>query len=418
MTQPWSFIVFRILIPLVFLSLQYLLYHKTMRLVRREFPQRRLLQRVVATVFWTFMISILLLAIVRPTLSRMPEWIALGLSYPLSIWFGGILLILLVLAAVWILKLPLRLYSLLSKQFRGSKGERGDEPTPVHQNKSRRLFIRSAVAGLAGISFGSSAYGVFVGNAGCEITEVDFALPNLPPQLGGFTIGLMSDIHSSVFMTKEQMRFYVDRMNKLGTDLILITGDFVNSSVDEVYPLAEAFSELAAPHGIYGVLGNHDFFTRDIDVVARHIDDCGVKLLRNDHVSIQRNGGTFHLLGVDDTGRPSRAYELMEKATAGIRNDATRILMCHRPYFLEQAAGLNMDLVLSGHTHGGQVSLGRFGETIIAPASLASRFVWGTYISGNTHMYINRGIGTVGLPLRLNCPPELTVITLKTKPSA
>ncbi len=417
MTQPWGFIVFRVLIPLVFLTLQYLLYRKTMGWLRREFPDGKILHRAVMAAFSVFTTLLVLLAIFRPTLSRMPEWAALGLSYPLSIWFGSILLILIVLGVVWILKLPLTLYSVVSRFIDKIRGT-GARKEPRQESESRRVFIRTAVTGLAGVSFGSSAYGVFIGKSRCEVTGAEFVFPHLPPQMDGFRIGLMSDIHSSVFMTRQQMRRYVDEMNELKTDMILVTGDFVNSHVEEVYPFAEAFSELDAPYGVFGVLGNHDFFTREVDVVAQRIDDCGVKLLRNDNVRIERNGASFHLLGIDDVGRAQRATEFMQKSIAGIHDNAPKILMCHRPYFLEQAAEQKIDLVLSGHTHGGQVSLGRLGETVLAPASFASKFVWGTYSKGNTSMYINRGIGTVGLPLRLNCPPELTVITLKTSPSA
>lgn len=223
----------------------------------------------------------------------------------------------------------------------------------------------------------------------------------------------MSDIHSSVYMTRADMALFVEQMNALKTDLILVTGDFVNSMVEEVYPFAEAFSELSAPHGVYGVLGNHDFFTRNVDLVARRIDDAGLKLLRNDGVMIGNKDGRFHLLGVDDVGRPERAAEAMEKALASAMVEAPKILMCHRPYFLRQASDKNIDLVLSGHTHGGQVSLGTFGQTILAPASFASPYVWGKYRLNNTHMYVNRGIGTVGLPIRINCPPEITVVRLR-----
>jgi hypothetical protein len=102
----------------------------------------------------------------------------------------------------------------------------------------------------------------------------------------------------------------------------------------------------------------------------------------------------------------------MDTAVGYAPLDIPRVLLCHRPYFLQQAARRKIDLVLSGHTHGGQLVFGRWGETVIAPASLASRYVWGKYRIGNTHMYVSRGIGTVGIPIRINCPPEVTKITL------
>ncbi|MEO8168702.1 MAG: metallophosphoesterase, partial [bacterium] len=200
--------------------------------------------------------------------------------------------------------------------------------------------------------------------------------------------------------------------NSLQCDLILVTGDFVNNQTAEVYPFAESFSNLRAPHGVFGVMGNHDYFAQQPEIVAKEVDACGIKLLVNDKTIIQKNGGSLYLIGVDDVGNPKRAAAAIDIAIGSAPLDIPRLMMIHRPYFLEQVAERNIDLVLSGHTHGGQVVLGRFGDTTIAPAALASPYVWGKYKIGGTQMYVNRGIGTVGLPIRINCAPEITRITL------
>ena len=119
------------------------------------------------------------------------------------------------------------------------------------------------------------------------------------------------------------------------------------------------------------------------------------------------------MLGVDDVGVNNRAAIKLDEAIGYAPLDIPRILLCHRPYYLNTARDKNIDLVLSGHTHGGQVVLGRFGDMVIAPSRLASKYVWGKYREGNTHMYVSRGIGTVGLPVRINCQPEITKITLR-----
>jgi hypothetical protein len=266
--------------------------------------------------------------------------------------------------------------------------------------------------GLTALSFGGSTYGLLVEKKSCEITTAEFAIPDLPPQLSGFTIALISDIHSSVFMGRSEMDRYVDVVNSLGADMIAVPGDFVNSLNEEVYPFAESFSGLRAPYGIYGVMGNHDFFALDPELVAREVDGCGVRLLRNEKVIIEKNGGQMCLLGIDDTGRPQRASERIETALGHTPPGIPKILLCHRPYFLQQAAEKSIHLVLSGHTHGGQLVFGQLGDTVLAPASLASRYIWGKYRINGTHMYVSRGIGTVGIPIRVNCPPEVTKITL------
>src|SRR5205823_5243254 len=123
----------------------------------------------------------------------------------------------------------------------------------------------------------------------------------------GFTIALLSDVHSSVFMTKETMLRYARAANSLGADMIAVVGDFVNSRVDEVYPFAEAFSELKARDGVYGVLGNHDYYSRDVETVARNVNECGIKLLINDRVTLERQHKKLYLLGADDVGSGARA---------------------------------------------------------------------------------------------------------------
>jgi predicted MPP superfamily phosphohydrolase len=265
--------------------------------------------------------------------------------------------------------------------------------------------------GLTGVAFAGSAYGMLLEKHACDVIPVDFSFPHLPPGLDGFTIALISDIHSSIFMPKEDMDKYAALVNSLHADLIVVPGDFVNSNMNEVYPFAEAFSELRAPYGVYGVLGNHDFYA-GVDPVARNVDDCGIKLLRDDKVVVEKNGGKLYLMGVDDVGFENRAPIKMDTAIGYAPLPIPRILLCHRPYYLKQASEKKIDLVLSGHTHGGQVVFGRFGNIVLAPSRLASKYVWGKYREGDTHMYVTRGVGTVGLPVRLNCPPEVTLITL------
>jgi predicted MPP superfamily phosphohydrolase len=264
---------------------------------------------------------------------------------------------------------------------------------------------------LAGAAFAGSALGA-LGKDRYDITEISIPIAGLPDRLQGFTIALASDIHSSVFMTLPTMRNYVSLLNGMGADCIVVTGDFVNSMVEEVYPFAEAFSELRAPLGVYGVLGNHDYYTRNVDAVARAVNDAGIRLLVNERVSLQKENETLHLAGVDDTGSHERAAQWFDKASRGAGEGAPKILLCHRPYYFEEAARRKFDLTLSGHTHGGQIVFARIGNDIIAPARMASPYVAGLYSIGRSRMYVSRGIGTVGIPVRINCPPEITKITL------
>ncbi len=407
--------MFRIVIPLILVGIQVILFRKASRWIAEHYPNSRSIRNLNIVLFGVFTLALVAVSIIRPRLWDMPSWFIYGAAYPFFIWHGATFFMGLVLLILWIVRLPFTIGIFISRWIPPARKRMEalqSEDTFQRFDESRRTFLRTGMYGLTGVSFGASSYGVLFGRSECDVTEAEFVIPSLPQELNGFTIGLMSDIHSSIYMTKQDMMGYVHSMNALKTDMILVTGDFVNSMVEEVYPFAEAFSDLSAKHGVYGVLGNHDFFTRNVDMVAKTIDDCGVKLIRNDKVLIEKNGVSFYLLGVDDIGRPERAIEAIGKSLLHTKDGIPRVLMCHRPYFLRQASEMNIDLVLSGHTHGGQVSLGTFGDTILAPASLASPYVWGKYRINNTHMYVNRGIGTVGLPIRLNCPPEITIVRL------
>ncbi|MBI2429737.1 MAG: metallophosphoesterase [Ignavibacteriales bacterium] len=276
---------------------------------------------------------------------------------------------------------------------------------------SRRSFLQKGVIGLSAYSFIGSTAGV-ISKDEYDIIHQTVSIPNLPDAFKGFRIGMLSDVHSSVFMNKEDMDLYVKAMNDLKTDLVVVTGDFVNSQTEEVYPFIESFSELRAPHGVYGCLGNHDYFARDVELVAKEVDGCGVKLLRNDAVKIQKGNSYFNLIGVDDIGRNVKADDYITRAMVSVKNDLPKILLCHKPYFFENAKNQKIDLTLSGHTHGGQIVFGTIDRMPISLAAFASKYVAGLYSLNDSQLYVNRGLGSVGVPFRINCPPEVTVLTL------
>lgn len=404
---------FRILLPLLLIGIQFMLYRRLRHWLRDNRPAWQWAPPVAASLFLLFNTALVAVFAFRPNLLEMPSWFLYVGAYPFFVWHGATFFIGFILLLASLVSAPVRLGIRAAQAIRRRR-KPAAEPVALTEtaDTSRRVFLRRSVYGLTALSFAGSSYGVVFGRTRGEITRCDVHIPGLDPSFEGFTIGLLSDIHSSAFMQRPEMERYAEAMNGLGADAIVVTGDFVNSTLDEVYPLAEAFSALRAPHGVYGVLGNHDFFTRHVDLVAREIDDCGVTLLRNDHALIRKDGGSLAILGVDDVGRPDQATSAIAAAGRGVTERTPRILLCHRPYFLKEAAEGGVDLVLSGHTHGGQVSFGNLGGTHVALASLASRYVWGLYEEHGARMYVNRGIGTVGLPIRINCPPELTVIRL------
>ncbi len=411
--------IFRVVIPTLLLTLQFILYIRTRNWTRERFPGKRWVHILAATVFLVMNTALLYVMVFRPRTSAFSPLFMYTAAYPFFIWHGATIFIGVVVLLSMIIKSPFQILLAALKRLKPTRRHISAlQAKPAYQSfdSSRRVFLRRSMYGLTAASFGASAYGMFIEKRGHEITPVRFPIRNLPKQFHGFTIALISDIHSSANMLKAEMENYVRIVNSLQCDLVLVTGDFVNSMTDEVYPFAEAFSNLSAPHGVFGVMGNHDFFAPQPDIVAKEVDACGVRLLRNDKILITKDGSALYLVGVDDVGNPKRAADALDKALGYAPLSIPKVLMMHRPYFLQQAADRNIDLVLSGHTHGGQVVLAKFGNAIIAPASLASRYVWGKYAIGHTQMYVNRGIGTVGLPIRLNCPPEITKITLVPQP--
>jgi uncharacterized protein len=421
LSQEMGFALFRIIIPLVVLAIQFVLFRKSERWFAASAPEAKALRTILRTLFIVFNIAYIAtyvyLFYVRPGIGwpvPAPEYVRYG-WYPFFLWHGGCFFLGIVLLLSKIVKSPFKIGLWFARRIAPARTRITQiESHPGFQqfNASRRVFIQRGMYGVTALAFGSTAYGMLLEKNFCDITAADFYIPNLPAEFEGFTITLASDIHSSLYMSKNDMTTYAKIINGLQSDMIVIPGDFVTSSYNEVFPFAEAFSILKAPSGVYGVLGNHDYYVGP-DRVAREVDACGITLLRNDRAFIRRGNSQIALLGVDDVGISNRAPIKLETAIGTVSQETTRILLCHRPYYLKDAAAQNIDLVLSGHTHGGQVVLGRFGNVVLAPARVVSPYVWGKYREGRTQMYVSRGIGTVGLPVRINCAPEITQIILR-----
>ncbi|NUN71270.1 MAG: metallophosphoesterase [Bacteroidetes bacterium] len=405
--------MFRLTAILIVLLLQLFLYLR----LRSYIIEKRTLPRsagpVALGLFLFFNIPVPVVMSYFWSLTHLPAWVMTVLM-PLFIWHIATFFIALALGSLLLLRLPFVLAlrtAMLHPTIRTQVTTMKETPNFQRFDASRRSFLEKGVIGLSAYSFVGATAGA-VSSGEFEITRRTIIIPGLPEQFKGFTIGMMSDIHSSIFMNREDMSAYVKEMNGLKTDMIVVTGDFVNSKTEEVYPFAEAFSELQAAHGVYGCLGNHDFFTKNVDMVAKKIDECGVKLLRNDAVKIVKGDSYFNLLGVDDIGRNMQPDEYFAKALAFAKNDQPKILLCHKPYYFQHAKDLGIALTLSGHTHGGQIVFGTVERTPISLAALASKYVSGHYMLGDSNLYVNNGIGYTGIPVRVNCPAELTVLTL------
>jgi uncharacterized protein len=401
------------LIPLVIIpGLQFLLWKHS----REWIPARARKTRVAHAALFIF-INALTLGIVasREFSTALQSFLPSGAAKLFFIWVIATAFLSILLLAGKVLGGFTALIHKLSDlvpPLKRLKKETMERPVVQRFDASRRVFLRRGMYGLTLTAFGTTSYGILHAAPTMEITRENIPIRNLPPGFEGATIGVISDVHSSPMMTKESMDAYVTAMMALHPDLIVVTGDFVNSQTEEVHPFAEAFGLLSAPLGVYGVMGNHDFYTSRPEFVAGEIVKCGINLLRNDGVTLTRGTDSIALLGIDDTGRPERASSMMIAARKGSSRPDTSILLSHRPYFLPQAAEQDVDLMISGHTHGGQIVFARLGDVSITPAQLISPYVWGKYTRRETQLFVTRGIGTVALPIRMNCAPELVILTL------
>jgi hypothetical protein len=239
-----------------------------------------------------------------------------------------------------------------------------------------------------------------------EVTEHRVALRGLPEAFRGFRIVHLSDIHHGLYLPLQALIDAVEVTNGLQPDLVALTGDFVTHSRAYIEPVAAILSLLRARFGVFAVLGNHDFRV-GADEVTRALRRERIHVLRNRHVTLHLNGHVLHMAGVDDLGYGAD----LRRALQRIPHGAPAVLLSHNPAIIRHAAHHGIGLVLSGHTHGGQVNLPLVGS-ILGRSPDRMRFKAGWDRLGPTQIYVSRGIGTVVLPLRVRCPAEISHLEL------
>ncbi|MBI3405938.1 MAG: metallophosphoesterase [Acidobacteria bacterium] len=237
--------------------------------------------------------------------------------------------------------------------------------------------------------------------SGIEVTEQSLFLNGLPAAFNEFRIVHLTDIHHGLYVPLQTVIDAVELANDLDPDLVVLTGDFVTYSRAYIEPVSAILGGLRARHGIYAVLGNHDFRV-GADEVARALRRDGIEVLRNRNTVLNRRGETVHLAGIDDLGYRAD----LPRALRGVPERAPSILLSHNPGIIRRAAHCGVSLVLSGHTHGGQLRLPLVGN-IYGSKEKRKRFVEGWDRLGPTQIYVSRGVGTIVLPWRFRCPAEI-----------
>jgi predicted MPP superfamily phosphohydrolase len=266
---------------------------------------------------------------------------------------------------------------------------------------TRRAVLKTLLATGVGALSGTGAYGFFYGRHALAITHAVVPVARLPPALAGLRIGLLTDVHRSYFVSHDDVAHAVTALMSQHPDLIVLGGDYVTwGDRNYVVPSADALAPLSAPHGVYGILGNHD---DDHDMPAA-LGRNGVQMLKDARTRVTIKNETIDLVGIRFWTKRHTEIAALTRGAAPIT-----ILLAHDPRRLTEAAALGVPLVLSGHTHGGQVVLPLVG----AVAAQKFPVVAGIGVLGRTTIFVSRGVGTIYVPVRINCPPEVAVLTLQ-----
>jgi uncharacterized protein len=306
-------------------------------------------------------------------------------------------------------------------------------------NHSRRHFFQAAgvIAGV--VPFASAAYGFIEERFQFRIREIAIPIANLPAALDGLRITQISDIHIGSYMPVRQVRRAVGMANELNGDLTVVTGDFVTGRSDPLEDCIAELSHLRAPLGVWGCNGNHEIYAIAEAKSAELFHRYGMKLLRRENAELSWRGAAFNLIGVDyqrqrdPDGNPAPMLPGVEPL---VRRDVPNILLSHNPNSFPRAAEMGIELSLAGHTHGGQVRV-EILDREWSPAEFLTPYVAGLYTRplhsssslsdedlhivrpasslepSGSNIYVNRGLGTIGAPVRLGVPPEITLITLR-----
>ena len=238
-----------------------------------------------------------------------------------------------------------------------------------------------------------------------SLERVEIYLKRLPKRLDGFKIIHLSDTHHSPFTSLEHIERVVKVANRLKPDIFLLTGDYVSHEREYIAPVAAVLGSLKAKYGVHACLGNHDHWT-DAELVTHLFRGEGINVLINEGFRVTTPRGSFWLAGVDDymVGKTD-----VPAALRGSFPDEMKLLLAHNPVIFREAARVGIDLTLSGHTHGGQIKVRSDEKRILPQRKLKA----GLHTRRNSQIYITRGIGTVVVPMRYQCPPEISLLELR-----
>ncbi|TFB10021.1 metallophosphoesterase [Candidatus Marinimicrobia bacterium MT.SAG.3] len=393
--------------PFALLSLQWVLYSKSVKFIKElelEFDIEKYLIYFTRAVFLYFLVAALVTLILRFDSggSAIYKYV---FFYPLIVWVISSF----VISLFFIFR---DLVLVLTKTFSRIINIQKD-PKPKVDLVERRKFLKAGSLtsfGIVTLPLTTFSYAAIAAKSDPMIERVNIKLNSLQDSLNGLKIVQISDIHTNQFIGQKDVERVTELVNREEPDIVLITGDFVSNSPKYIPNCAAGLRNISAKYGVFGCLGNHDYYTNATEV-RNQMEGIGINLLVNSSEKLEINGARLSIAGIDDlwVGKPDYSAALRDTDLSSLV-----ILMSHNPDAFPSIARHDVGLTLSGHTHGGQIGLRLLGNHY-SFVNLVTPYVMGEFSKGNSKLYVNRGIGTVGPPLRLNSPPEISVITLSNR---
>ena len=284
-------------------------------------------------------------------------------------------------------------------------------------SSGRRDFLRKTAVLVGATPFVAAGYGLLYGREDVEVVRQRVRLARLPTAFDGFRIAQLSDVHMGPFANASYIRRCVAITNELQPDLVVLTGDFIAWDIGYVGEAVRTLGGLRAPHGVFCCLGNHESESNTEEMIAPLFAAKGIHILREERAPVQRGDGALNLIGIDDV-RGETMTEWIGDLERRLKRElvmpgGVNILLAHEPAspIFDRAAELGIELMLSGHTHGGQLALESVHRGLNL-GHLVYRYTSGWYEKNGTRLYVNRGIGTTGFPIRFGARPEITIFEL------
>lgn len=358
--------------------------------------------RRVATVLFLIPAGILFVGLILPRVfdTRDSAWLA----WPAFVWLALVFYLVLALLVLEPVRLALRGW------VKRGGAQDGTEPGFARESPAvnRRMFLArggAAAAGVASVALVGTGASIALGPP--KMLQVPVRIGRIDPAFNGFRIAVVSDVHLGPMLGRSHTERIVRMINEAEPDLVAIVGDLVDGTVNELGAAVEPLQDLSAREGSFFVTGNHEYFTQDTDEWLHELERLGVAPLRNESTLIRRGGATFALLGVNDVaGERNSDPPDFDRAMAGVGPSEATVLLAHQPVQVSEAAERGIDLQLSGHTHGGQMWPFHHIVSAVQPS------IAGLSTVGDTQLYVTRGAGFWGPPVRVGAPPDISVLTL------